>query len=138
GTHVLVGDIANFVENGRAAVNADIVIGGPPCQGFSNLTGNRAHDPRRALWRYYMEIVKSSQCKVFVIENVPNLLTSPEGDSIIQAAEKLGFHVSFGKLLASDFGVPQNRRRAIIIGSKLGPIELPTPNGKRMTVREAF
>jgi DNA (cytosine-5)-methyltransferase 1 len=138
GGHVLVGDIAEFVDNGSASVKADVVIGGPPCQGFSNLTGNRANDPRRALWRYYMEIVNSSDCKVFVVENVPNLLTSVEGEAIIRTAKKLGFHVVAGKLLAADFGVPQNRRRAIIIGSKLGPIELPKPNGKRMTVRQAF
>ena len=138
GAHVLVGDIAEFVENGTAKVKADVVIGGPPCQGFSNLTGNRANDPRRALWRYYMDIVQASDCKVFVVENVPNLLTSPEGEAIIKAAKKLGFHVASGKLLASEFGVPQNRRRAIIIGSKLGPIELPEPTGKRMTVRQAF
>lgn len=138
GEHVLVGDIADFVDEGRVNVKADVVIGGPPCQGFSNLTGNKAEDPRRALWRYYMKVVKSSECKVFVVENVPNLLTSAEGEAIIKEARKQGFHVTSGKLLASDFGVPQNRRRAIIIGSKLGPIELPKPNGKRSTVREAF
>lgn len=138
GAHVLVGDIAEFVESGRISVKADVVIGGPPCQGFSNLTGNKPTDPRRTLWQYYMKVVESSDCKVFVVENVPNLLTSPEGQAIIECAKRMGFHVAAGKLLASEFGVPQNRRRAIIIGSKLGPIDLPRPNGKRMTVRDAF
>jgi DNA (cytosine-5)-methyltransferase 1 len=141
GNHVLVEDIANIVEDGGINVKTDVVIGGPPCQGFSNLTGNKANDPRRAMWRFYMDVVEATDCKVFVCENVPNLLTAPEGHGIINRARQLGFHVgddSFGILKASDFGVPQNRRRAIIIGSKLGPISLPEPNGKRMTVREAF
>jgi DNA (cytosine-5)-methyltransferase 1 len=120
------------------AIKADVVIGGPPCQGFSNLGPNRADDPRRALWPYFMEIVKTSGCKVFVMENVPNLLTSSEGEDIVRAAERLGFHVTKKVLLASRFGVPQNRKRGFIIGSKIGPVELPESNGERMTVREAL
>jgi DNA (cytosine-5)-methyltransferase 1 len=141
GPHVIAKDIATIMDEGGIDIPADVVIGGPPCQGFSNLTGNCANDPRRAMWRFFMEVVESTDCKVFICENVPNLLTSPEGHGIINRARQLGFHVgddSFGILKASDFGVPQNRRRAIIIGSKLGPLSLPEPNGKRMTVREAF
>jgi len=138
GAHVLVQDIADIVDSGGIKLKADVVIGGPPCQGFSNLTGNKANDPRRALWRFYMDVVVSSECKVFVVENVPNLLTSVEGEAIMAHARKLGFHVTAGKLLASEFGVPQNRKRAIIIGSKLGPIGLPEPNGIRVTVKQAF
>ncbi len=141
GNHVIARDIADIVDAGGIKAEADIVLGGPPCQGFSNLTGNRANDPRRAMWRFFMDVVESTNCKVFVCENVPNLITSAEGHGIINRARQLGFHISddsFGILKTSDFGVPQNRRRAIIIGSKLGPISLPEPNGKRMTVREAF
>lgn len=141
GSHVVAKDIAEIVDAGGINFPADVVIGGPPCQGFSNLTGNKANDPRRAMWRFFMHVVETTQCKVFVCENVPNLITSPEGHGIINRARQLGYHVtedSFGILKASDYGVPQNRRRAIIIGSKLGPLSLPEPSGKRMTVREAF
>lgn len=141
GAHCIAKDIAKIVDDGGITTPADVVIGGPPCQGFSNLTGNKANDPRRAMWRFFMDVVESSKAKVFVVENVQNLLTSPEGHGIINRARELGYHLSddsYGILKASDFGVPQNRRRAIIIGSKLGPIALPQPNGKRMTVREAF
>lgn len=141
GRHVIVDDIATVVDRGGINMPCDVVIGGPPCQGFSNLTGNRANDPRRAMWRFFMDVVESTECKAFLVENVPNLLSSPEGHGIINRARKLGFHVSddsFGILKASEFGVPQNRRRAIIIGSRLGPVRLPEPNGKRMTVRQAF
>jgi DNA (cytosine-5)-methyltransferase 1 len=141
GNHVIAKDIAQIVDDGGINFKSDIVVGGPPCQGFSNLTGNKANDPRRAMWRFFMEVVETTDCKVFVCENVPNLLTSPECHGIINRARQLGFHItddSVGILKASDFGVPQNRRRAIIIGSKLGPLALPSKSGKRMTVREAF
>lgn len=141
GSHVLVGDIAEIIENGQLNQKADVVIGGPPCQGFSNLTGNRSSDPRRALWRYFMDVVESSECKAFVIENVPNFITSDEGKAAIAAARELGFHIgeeSVGILKASDFGVPQNRRRAIVIGSRVGPIPLPRSDMVKVSVREAF
>lgn len=135
--HVIRDSIENVVEQG-ISIKADVVIGGPPCQGFSNLTGNRHDDPRRKLWQYFMDVVESTDCKVFVVENVRNMLASDEGQGIVRRAGELGFEVAGDVLLTSDYGVPQNRRRAIIIGSRLGPVSLPKPNGKRMTVREAF
>ncbi len=138
GSHVIAEDIAHIVDNGGINFSADLVIGGPPCQGFSNLTGNRANDPRRAMWKFFMKVVESTNAKVFVVENVQNLLKSAEGEGIIAEGKRLGFNVVSGILSASDFGVPQNRRRAIIIGSRLSEISLPTPVGNRMTVREAF
>ena len=139
GDHIDSRSIEEVVEDPKVKkLRADVVIGGPPCQGFSNLGPNRADDPRRTMWSYYMDIVESSKCKVFLMENVPNLLTSVEGDAIRNKAIEMGFWVASGVLLASHFGVPQNRRRAFIFGSKLGMIGLPEGNGKRMTVREAF
>jgi len=137
GQHVINAPIEQAVDQIKD-VKADVVIGGPPCQGFSNLTGNRPEDKRRALWRYYMDVVQSSGAQVFVMENVPNLLKSDEGREIIQTAFEMGFWVSAKVLLASRFGVPQNRKRTFIVGSRLGMIDLPESNGKRMTVREAF
>lgn len=141
GSHVATEPIENIVTTGIFDVKTDVVIGGPPCQGFSNLSGNRKDDPRREAWRSFMEVVERTDCKVFLVENVPNLLASPEGQSIVEHARELGFHVgaeSARVLLASDYGVPQNRRRAFILGSKLGPIALPEPSGERMSVRAAF
>ena len=141
GSHVVASDITSVVKSGAITFPTDVVIGGPPCQGFSNLTGNRTSDPRRAMWRYFMDVVEATECKVFVVENVPNLLSSSEGKGLIRRARQLGYHVgpeSYGILKASDYGVPQNRRRAIIIGSRLGPLPLPPSNGHRMTVRQAL
>jgi DNA (cytosine-5)-methyltransferase 1 len=141
GAHVLVGDISEIVDGGGIREPADVVIGGPPCQGFSNLTGNRGNDPRRKMWQFFMDVVGTTGCKVFVIENVPNLLTSPEGAAIIGRAREMGFVVSedsFGVLNASAFGVPQNRRRAFIIGSRFGPVGLPRGLGVETSIERAF
>lgn len=138
GDHVITKDIEEIVNYGGINLQADVVIGGPPCQGFSNLTGNDANDPRRAMWRFFMDIVEKTQCKAFVVENVPNILRSAEGAGIIDLAHKLGYFTVFGLLTASQFGVPQNRKRAFIIGSKLGMFSFPASNGRQMTVREAL
>ena len=141
GPHVIARDIAEIMDGGGIDLKADIVVGDPPSQGFSNLTENRANDPRPTMCRFFMDVVESTDCKVFVCANVPNLLKSPERHDIINRARHLGFHVdddSIGILRASDFGVPQNRQCGLIIGSKLGPIALPEKSGKRMTVRQAF
>lgn len=137
GIRPIVGDIENSMSR-LECLRADVVIGGPPCQGFSSLTGNKPSDPRRSLWRYYMDVVRTSKCEVFVLENVPNILSSDEGRAICEKAARLGYEVTSRVLLASNFGVPQNRKRAFIVGSKIGPIELPEGNGKVTTVREAF
>lgn len=140
GKHIIADDIIEVCKR-DFDFKADVVIGGPPCQGFSNLTGNQSSDPRREMWRYYMDIVEKTDCKVFVVENVPNILKSSEGEALICKARQLGFYVgdySTGILSAADYGVPQNRRRAIIMGSRLGRLCLPPPNGIRRTVRDAF
>jgi DNA (cytosine-5)-methyltransferase 1 len=122
GNHCHYGDIVDIIENPDIEIpQADLVIGGPPCQGFSLLNKNRDGDPRKELWRPYMEVVLRSNAKVFVMENVPQLLGSQEYLDIVEFAEKNGFQVAPGKkLCAANFGVPQLRYRAIIIGSKIG------------------
>ncbi len=122
---------ANF--NGRHCVNegieewlgsnevpqADIVIGGPPCQGFSLLNRNRDGDTRRALWEPYMDIVEKSNASIFVMENVPGLLKSDEFNDISKRAFDLGFSLLNPQVLnTADYGVAQTRKRAIIIGIK--------------------
>lgn len=138
GPHVIVGDIAELMNGRLSDLRADVVIGGPPCQGFSNLTGNKAGDPRRAMWQHFMGVVAMSECHAFVIENVPNIISSPEGNAIIDCGKRLGFHMSHSTLLASHFGVAQNRRRAFIVGSRHGLVRLRNGNGLFKTVREAF
>lgn len=119
GNHCTVGDILDIVENRIDEIpKADIVIGGPPCQGFSLLNKNRQDDPRKQLWRPYLDVVAHCGAEIFVMENVPQLLGSQEYQEIVEAAEFLGFKLASAKLCAADYGVPQTRWRAFIIGCK--------------------
>jgi len=128
GNHGILGDINDILNNRRIEIPpADVVIGGPPCQGFSLLNKKRKGDPRNQLWRPYLDIVKKCNAGVFVIENVPQLLGSEEHKEIVKEAENLGFKVVSGKLCAADYGVPQTRTRAVIIGSKVDPSILFPP-----------
>lgn len=121
----------------------DIVMGGPPCQGFSQ-KGKRMslNDPRNFLFKQFVRFVAAFKSKYFVLENVPNIITTSNGyfkDLIIREFGELGYDVCCGVLYASDFGVPQDRRRAVFIG-QLGGLEigLPTPNGCKTTIKDAI
>jgi DNA (cytosine-5)-methyltransferase 1 len=119
GNHCVSGDIVDFLRDPSTEIpQADVVIGGPPCQGFSLLNKKRQNDPRNQLWRPFLEVVERSSAEAFVIENVTQLLGTFEHGEIVGVAETLGFKVWSGKLCAADYGVPQTRWRAIIIGSK--------------------
>ena len=142
GEHIHVGDIAAVEEFPKA----DVVIGGPPCQGFSPLGRDRDQHSRAALnslWRHFLKALEQSEPDVFVMENVPELLRSAEFATFKEMAgpEGLGFSIREDVLVAADFGVPQLRRRAIVIGSKLG--EPPRPRATHtpdnyVTVRDAL
>lgn len=117
GNHCIAGDIVDILNDPKTDIpKAEVVIGGPPCQGFSLLNKQRENDPRNQLWRPFMEIVKRSGANVFVMENVPQLLGTYEHGEIVGYAESMGFSVWQDKLMAADYGVPQKRIRAFIIG----------------------
>ncbi|MBY5917749.1 DNA cytosine methyltransferase [Rhizobium leguminosarum] len=97
---------------------ADVVIGGPPCQGFSLLNKKRDGDQRRALWEPYLDIVDKSGASVFLMENVAELYRSPELLDIRARAAKLGFQTQATILNTADYGAPQTRRRTIVLGWK--------------------
>ncbi len=107
--------------------DADVVAGGPPCQGFSNLGERVPNDPRNQLWRHFFRCVEQVRPKVFVLENVPPLLKSAEYHEMRRLAETLGYQVEGRILNAADFGVPQTRKRAIVIGSSIGQPIFPEP-----------
>ena len=101
--------------------NIDILLGGPPCQGYSIAGKRQVHDPRNQLFKSYIEIVKNLGPKVILIENVPNILSMGNGmykDAIINDLKNLGYNVEVMKLNSANFGVPQNRNRAFFIASK--------------------
>jgi DNA (cytosine-5)-methyltransferase 1 len=118
GNHCVYGDIVTLLEKPEIIPSADIVIGGPPCQGFSLLNKNRGLDPRKQLWRPFFEVIERSGAALFVMENVPQLLGSPEHAEIIAEAQRQQFQVTEAKLCAADYGVPQVRWRAFLVGCK--------------------
>lgn len=116
GEHSVCGDIEEWVAGKHDVPQADVVIGGPPCQGFSLLNKRRKGDVRRALWQPYMDVVAMSGASVFVVENVQGLFNSPEHKAITARAKKLGFLTAAALLNAADYGVPQTRIRTFIFG----------------------
>lgn len=95
---------------------ADVVIGGPPCQGFSLLNKKRDGDSRRALWEPYLEIANRSGARVFIMENVAELYRSPELTEIRAKAREYGFQTKAEIVNAADYGAPQTRKRTIVVG----------------------
>ncbi len=114
------------IESVPEFLGADVVIGGPPCQGFSPLNMSGVGLERRGLWREYLRALADASPWVFVMENVPQLLRSAEYAAFKDAAEReLGYRVDGRLLNAADYGVPQTRRRAVVIGTRLEGVPWP-------------
>lgn len=128
GNHCICEDITDILRtSGKSFPEADVVIGGPPCQGFSLLNKKRGIDERKQLWRPFFEVVANTNASAFVMENVPQLLGTPEYENIIETAERTGFRTVSSTLCAADYGVPQTRFRAFIIGCKISDPALYFP-----------
>lgn len=130
GTNVIVDDIMNIDMMGEFTESeAEVIIGGPPCQGFS-MAGARIRngfidDPRNYLFKHYFNVVKTVRPKVFIMENVKGLLTMQQGKIFeeikrIFSDEKLlkgdSYSLHHKIVRAVDFGIPQKRERVIIVG----------------------
>jgi DNA (cytosine-5)-methyltransferase 1 len=120
-------DIEEWLKKDPTIPKADVVIGGPPCQGFSLLNKKRLNDLRRELWEPFLDVVEACDAQVFVMENVPELLGSIEFDQMSKRAAKLGFKLASNRLNAADYGVPQTRKRAVVIAWKVGAVEIELP-----------
>lgn len=143
GDHIYVEDITTFDKSIFAQCNAPIVFGGSPCQGFSNANRRLSFldNPNNLLVREYIRSIQANpNCKVWVLENVPQLLSAGNGKFLNEIKNELSdFHISYGILNSKDYGDFQDRQRAFLIGSKIGPINLPKPiSDKPRTVAEAF
>lgn len=95
------------------------IIGGPPCQGFSLVGTRQTNDPRNSLYIEYVRFVSVIKPNFFVLENVPGLLSMENGkykNDIINRFSELGYNVNYAILKASDYGVPQSRKRVFFIG----------------------
>lgn len=110
----------------------DLVSGGPPCQGFSTVGSKNKEDPRNGLFYEYLRAVKETQPNYIIFENVAGFKTMYQGiayKTLINELNDLGYDTTSSVLEASDYGLPQIRKRTIIIGWKKGlvAVNLPTP-----------
>ncbi len=122
GKHIRCGDIGNYFGELQALKNIDVVIGGPPCQGFSVAGKMDATDPRSKHVRTFAEVVEALAPKAFVMENVKALGTltkwKPLRIALLERFRSLGYAVNYLVVNASDFDVPQNRERVFFVGFK--------------------
>lgn len=148
---VYLGDIKQLKEKKLNELlrgqKVDMVVGGPPCQGFSTVGRGEADDDRNQLFKEFVRIVKVTQPKVILFENVTGLVAKKNQHILKQIFtyfEKLGYNMDARVLSAEEFGVPEKRRRTIIMGVKDGECIFPMAShgtrakSKAVTVKEAF
>ncbi len=121
GDHIVCDDIKNIDIS--ALPNADVVVGGFPCQGFSQANRLRTlEDDRNQLYRFFYNTIKVKQPKYFIAENVKGILSLGKGEAIKQIVadfEAAGYITSVNLVNMADYGVPQTRQRVIIIGQRV-------------------
>lgn len=148
---VYLGDIKKLSEKKLKELlrgqKVDMVVGGPPCQGFSTVGKGVVEDQRNLLFKEFIRIVKATNPKVILFENVTGLVAKknqPVLNKIFQYFERLGYNMDARVLSAEEFGVPEKRRRTIIMGVKGGECLFPVAThgtrakNKVKTVAEAF
>ncbi len=119
----------------------DVIIGGPPCQGMSLSGPRKFDDPRNKLYLSYIRLVDEIKPKMFVIENVPGLVGLFGGqikDSIIEKFTEMGYDIQYRILCASDYGVPQSRKRVVFVGSRIGNFTYPSIESEEVTCSMAL
>ena len=149
GNHIRCGDINNFIDDLPNSEDVDLVIGGPPCQGFSVAGKMDPKDPRSEHVWTFIDIVEKLQPKAFVMENVKALgkllKWEPLRRELLNRFRDLGYAVNYVVLNATEFDVPQARERVFFIGFKNNSKLIPDldkmlqPYKKKApTVREAL
>lgn len=145
--NMIVADIKSLPVQetfGKYKDKVTVVVGGPPCQGYSQKGQRKSiNDDRNFLFRYFVEVVRVVQPLYFVMENVPNLLTAEQGyfkNEITTLFENMGYIINADVLCAANYGVPQNRNRAFIIGKKGGktPVSMPQKESAITTIWDAI
>ncbi|MFB7797633.1 DNA cytosine methyltransferase [Isoptericola sp. NPDC056134] len=125
-------------------VEADVIVGGPPCQGFSSIGSRDPNDARNSLWRYFVETVRRARPRVFVMENVPAFIRSREYAEFVASfveGELRAYELVTEVVDSADHGAPQHRRRAIVMGfhrDEGKPVHLEMADHPKATVRDAF
>ncbi len=144
------GELIQRIRNRLNGARLDIIVGGPPCQAYSQIgrsvdNHNMKRDNRNYLYRYYIEFLKALKPKIFVFENVPGLKSAGNGkylNEMRSLMKQAGYTTDFRILNAADFGVPQSRNRVILIGwnnkSKLRDYPEFTALERKYLVKDVF
>ena len=140
---VVCGDVAKI--EATDIPDADIMLGGFPCQGFSLSGPRKIDDSRNVLYKHYVRIVKAKKPKMFVGENVKGLLTMGGGsiiEAIIEEFSDCGYNVFYKLLNAKDYGVPEDRERVIIVGFRkdlaIEEFDFPPARNYHVTMSEVL
>lgn len=123
-TSVQEGDVRDL-DTATLPKGVDILLGGPPCQGFSSAGQKFWADSRNKLLAEYVRVLNDLRPKWFLMENVEGLLTAWDGLYISEAVKaflSLGYNVALEKVYAHAYGVPQRRKRVVLVGNRLGHI----------------
>ena len=135
GSHVIAADVRTVKPSGRC----DVIVAGPPCQGFSSIGKRSPRDSRNYLGLVVAQWAKVLRPSVVVIENVAPFLRSPVWRILTDRLVGLGYDVQASVLNAADFGVPQRRKRSFTVASRVGMVKIePNHDGIFATVREAW
>ncbi|CZE50298.1 DNA cytosine methyltransferase [Campylobacter geochelonis] len=148
-SNLTIKDITKFtnreIKNLQETYKFDVILGGPPCQGFSmagKVGRNFLADDRNFLFKEYVRFLKIIKPKMFVMENVANLKRHNEGktfDSIISLFENLGYSVKFEVLNTDEYEIPQTRRRLFIVGMQQNiDFVFPKKSNKKITIKSAL
>ncbi|MFA6086379.1 DNA cytosine methyltransferase [Mucilaginibacter sp.] len=118
-----------------------LLAGCPPCQGFSSirrLNRGSVEDHRNDLVLEYLRLVKEHLPYTIMMENVPALKEYTLFEQLVSELREIGYHIDFDVVNVKDYGVPQRRRRLVMVGSLLGPIKIARGNNEKVTVREVI
>jgi DNA (cytosine-5)-methyltransferase 1 len=145
GSSIILGDITNIDFN--TIPDADVIVGGFPCQGFSMANMNRdVDDERNQLYKAFCKIVAIKQPKLFIAENVKGILSLGGGaviKHIVREFENTGYIVKVHKVNMADYGIPQTRQRVLILGQRCDISEemlfsVPAPTHSRFGDRKPW
>jgi len=128
-------EILEAADAGVGGITA--ISGGPPCQGFSHIGHRDEDDPRNELYTEMVRIVAQAKPVSFVMENVPGLATMKDGKAIIEVCESFanaGYHVTWRKVDAADYGVPQHRERVIMLGKRVDVMGFPEEGNPQLHI----
>lgn len=134
-TDVATWEILDAADVGVGGITA--ISGGPPCQGFSHIGKREEDDPRNELYLEMVRIVHQAKPVSFVMENVPGLATMKDGQAIMEVCESFanaGYHVTWEKVDAADYGVPQHRERVIVLGRRVDLFGVPEEGNPQLHI----